>query len=74
MHRAVKQSFGDLVVETPCCGLQTSLNDLHYIWPAAFGRFVLEAMNPNIGDTTAEQERALSDALGLPLRKVLVHL
>lgn len=69
-----RESFSDLTVQTPCCRSHTSLNDLHYVWPAAFGRFVVEAMNANIGETTAEQERALSDALGLQLRKVLVHL
>lgn len=74
MERAAKESFSDLAVQTPCCNSQTSLNDLHYVWPAAFGRFVLEAMNANIGETTVEQERALSDVLGLPLRKVLSHL
>lgn len=74
MERAAKESFSDLAVQTPCCNSQTSLNDLHYVWPAAFGRFVLEAMNASIGETTVEQERALSDVLGLPLRKVLSHL
>lgn len=74
MHRAAGESFSDLMVQTPCCRSDTSLNDLHYVSQVAFGRFVLEAMNPNIGDTTPEQERALSDALGLQLRKVFVHL
>ena len=74
MHRAGDESFSDLTVETPCCRSHTSLNDLHYVSQVAFGRFVLEAMNANIGETTLEQERALSEALGLPLRKVLVHL
>jgi len=74
IERAGSESFSDLAVQTPCCGSHTSLNDLHYVWPAAFGRFVLQAMNPNIGDTTPGQERALSDALGLQLRKVLVHI
>jgi hypothetical protein len=74
MDRAASESLSDLAVQTHCCSSHTSLNDPHYISPAAFGRFVLEAMNANIGETTAEQERALSDALGLQLRKVLLHL
>src|SRR5271169_1202748 len=74
VDRAAETSFEDLAVTTPCCGTQTTLSDLHYPWPVAFGRFVLEAMNPNIGDTTTEQDRALSECLGMPLRKVFVHL
>ena len=34
---------------TPCCGAPCTLNDLTYEWPQGFGRFSLEAMNPNIG-------------------------
>jgi hypothetical protein len=56
IRRAESESFGDLSLQTPCCGSHTSLNDLHYVWPAAFGRFVLEAMNANLGETTPEQE------------------
>jgi hypothetical protein len=74
MSRAHKHSFSDLTVVTPCCSSETSLNDLDYEWPAAFGRFVLEAMNPNIGNTTPEQDETLEKALGAPLRKVLVHI
>ena len=74
MNLAYETSFTQLDVTTPCCGIQTSLNDLEYVWPAAFGVFVLEAKNANIGNTTALQDDELSSCLGLPLRKVLVHL
>lgn len=69
-----RESFSDLAVQKPCCNSHTSLDDLHYGSPVAFGRFVLEAMNANIGTTTPEQEQALSDALGLQLRKIHLHL
>ena len=74
MDRASQDSFRDLSVTTPCCETQTSLNDLRYVWPATFGRFVLEAMNPNIGNTTPEQDLELTECLGLGLRKVLTRL
>ncbi|NZD50784.1 hypothetical protein [Rhizobium leguminosarum] len=45
---------GDINTVAPCCGATVSLNDLRYVWPAAFGRFALEAHNPGIGDTTWE--------------------
>jgi len=35
---------------------------------------VLEAMKPNIRQTTAEQDQALSEALCLKLRKIWVHI
>ena len=60
VSRAAELDFTKLEVTTPCCGSTVSLNDLHYVWPTAFGRFVLEAMNPNIENTTAEQGRRLS--------------
>ena len=74
MKKASQTDFAKLNITTPCCGHSTTLNDLNYVWPAGFSRFVLEAMNPNIKDTTEEQERALSEALGLPLRKIWMHL
>ncbi len=71
---AYKTRFEDLRVTTPCCGRSTNLNDLNYVWPAGFARFALEAKNPNIRQTTAEQDRALSEALALDLRKIWRHL
>ena len=71
---AHKSGFADLRVTTPCCGHPTSLNDLNYVWPAGLARFVLDAKNPNIRQTTAEQDRELSEALGLELRKIWRHL
>lgn len=67
---AYKSGFEDLRATTPCCGHSTTLNDLNYVWPAGFSRFVLEAKNPNIKQTTAEQDAALSEALRLDLKKI----
>lgn len=64
----------NLYVMTLCCGLSTSLNELSYVWPATFGRFSLEVMNPNVADTTNEHDDRLATALGTRLRKVLVHI
>jgi hypothetical protein len=74
MEAASQSGFTDLTVNTPCCGAATSLNDLRYAWPAAFGRFVIEAMNPNIRDTTPEQDGAMAECVGSALRKVWVHI
>ena len=74
MDKAWASEFKNLSVTTPCCRHSTTLNDLNYVWPAGFSRFVLEAMKPNIRQTTAEQDRALSEALGLKLRKIWIHI
>lgn len=74
MGTASKTAFANLAVSTPCCGASTSLNDLNYVWPAGFGRFVLEAMNPNIENLTPSQENQLAERLGRELRKIWVHI
>ena len=62
------QDFADLAVVTPCCGAETTLDALTYPAPTAFGRYLLQAMNPG-ADITPEQEAELVEALGLPLRR-----
>jgi hypothetical protein len=74
IDNASASEFKDLSITTPCCGHSTTLNDLNYVWPAGFSRFVLEAMNPNVEQTTTEQDQALSEALGLKLRKIWMHM
>ncbi|HEY6642971.1 hypothetical protein [Povalibacter sp.] len=66
--------FRNLQCVASCCGADVSLNDLRYIWPAAFGRFVLSAMNPNIEDFPADQKHELEQRLGCTLRVVWTHL
>lgn len=74
MCNAANTQFLELLVTTPCCGFRVSLNELRYLWPAAFGSFVLEAKNPNVRDLSPEQELALSKTLRSPLRRIWVHL
>ena len=58
----------------PCCSAQCTLNDLVYEWPQAFGKFVLEAMNPNIGMLKDEHKRELEGILGTKLRVIYQHI
>lgn len=74
MDVASQSHFKNLIVTAPCCGAHVSLNELRYVWPAAFGRFALEAMNPNIRDLAPAQESRLSELVGQNLHKVWVHL
>lgn len=74
MAIASKTAFKNLSVTSPCCGAVTSLNDLNYVWPAGFGRFVLEATNPQIENLTNAQEDQLAERLGGRLRRIWVHI
>jgi hypothetical protein len=59
---------------TPCCGKRSTLNDLVYDWPQAFGRFALEAMNPNLGELDDSLKREFEQLLGTRLRIVYQHI
>jgi len=74
MESAYESGFRSLLTTAACCGARLSLNDLRYPWAAAFGRFVLEAMNPNVRDLPPAEEEQLRAALGCDLRKVWVHI
>jgi len=74
MDKAMESNCADLSTSPPCCGRQTSLNDLRYVWPAGFARFTLEAMNPNRGeDLDPTQLGQLEQLLGCKLRQIWAH-
>jgi hypothetical protein len=74
MDLSSKANFADLSTRTKCCQATVSLNDLNYVWPAGFGTFVLEAMNPDVPDLEPNQLAELQATLGCNLRKIWVHL
>jgi hypothetical protein len=59
---------------TPCCGKKSTLNELVYEWPQAFGRFALDAMNPNLGMLDDKYKRDFEEILGTKLRVVYQHI
>jgi len=73
MEKAYETEFTNLFAQAPCCGASVSLDTLNYIWPAAFRRFALEALNPNMDDTTRTQDEELAESIGAPLRKIWVR-
>lgn len=73
MDAAYTGGFKDLETVAPCCGKTVSLNELRYVWPAAFGRFALELRNPETADTSEEQDRAVGECVGMQVRKVWAH-
>ena len=74
MEQAAEAEFNNLQCVAPCCSASVSLNGLKYLWPAAFGRYVLEAMNPNSKGLSPSQLNQLQGVLGCELVEVPVHL
>jgi len=74
MALAAQANFEQLTIDAPCCGNTVSLNELNYALPCAFGRYALEAMNPNERGLTSEQSGSLARALGCDVREIPVHL
>jgi len=70
--------FGDgfklAIYATTCCGARCTLHELVYEWPQGFGRFALEAMNPNIGKLEERYKREFEEILGTKLRVIYQHL
>ncbi|MER6084223.1 hypothetical protein [Streptomyces sp. NPDC001833] len=67
------EGFTTLLGMVPCCGVQTSLNELVYDWPMGFARFGVEVLYPNRAWLTDEELVSLTTALGHPLRQSLSH-
>jgi hypothetical protein len=59
---------------TPCCSAKSTLHELVYEWPQGFGRFALDAMNPNIGKLEESCKRELEEILGTKLRVIYQHI
>src|SRR5205823_5373271 len=74
MEEAAKSSFSSLQCLARCCGSSVSLDGLRYLWPAGFGSYVLEAMNPNNNGLSAPQLAQLEAILGCELREIPLHI
>ena len=70
MSEAAESRFESLHVRAGCCGSRVSLNDLEYVWPVAFGRFLLEAANPGREALSPQELEQLGSALGCAVREV----
>lgn len=46
MNKAYENNFTKLDIKTPCCGKDTSLNELQYDFPCGFACFEIDIMNP----------------------------
>lgn len=73
MSRAAGDDFRDLSFVCPCCGKNTSLNELVYHFPQGFARFSLAVRNPNTKVLSGTACRELSSVLLCPLRLIWRH-
>jgi hypothetical protein len=60
--------------EMPCCNTLHTLHELVYEWPQGFGRFALDAMNPNIGKLEDRYKEEFEKILGTKLRVIYQHI
>ena len=72
MDRAWDSKFSDLRVKTPCCGLETALNELHYRWPVGFGRYYISVLYPEHDLDKAELHQ-LGIAFGARVKQLYAH-
>jgi hypothetical protein len=61
-------------VELPCGHEAGSLNDLRYDFDQGFSRFILDAMNPNIGVLTPSEISHFEEWLGCPVKVIYQHI
>lgn len=73
MSEAYGNGFTDLSVRTPCCGYQTSLNELDYRPAAGFARLIIEVTDLEYEYAQEEEMAELSAIAGRPLRQISAH-
>jgi hypothetical protein len=59
---------------SPCCKKLHTLHELVYDWPQGFGRFALDAMNPNVDRLDERYKKEFEEILGTKLRVIYQHL
>ena len=66
--------FARLEALTPCCGGAVSLNDLEFVEPVGFARFVIDIQDADRESLfVGEELAALEKALGCSVRQVLYY-
>jgi hypothetical protein len=74
MNEDYADGFKLATYPTPCCGADCTLHELVYEWPQGFGRFALDAMNPNIGKLEDRYRAEFEEILGTRLRIIYQHI
>jgi hypothetical protein len=72
MDNAFEEEFTNLTIIAPCCSQKTTLQDLTYILPAGFAKFIIIVSNPQI-EITDLNLNELKSILGTSLRVIWAH-
>lgn len=72
MNTAAEKDFSDLFVKLPCCGRDSSLNDLEYYLPCGFARMEISITNMGRGFREEELDK-MRELLGEKVRIILAH-
>jgi hypothetical protein len=67
------EGFATLLINTPCCGHETTLDALHYDWPCGLANFEIAIRNPERAWLSNDELSAVADTLGHPVRQIRAH-
>jgi hypothetical protein len=73
MDAASENSFKNLSIELPCCGEESTLNDLQYHFPCGFSCVAFDILNP-LDEPNNEYLTHIRELLGTPIRIIHAHL
>ena len=73
MDKASERAFSSLDVVMPCCGNNTSLNDLRYYYDCGFSSWAIEIMNPE-NDIPDDQIRPVQEITGCRIKTIVAHI
>jgi len=74
MDKAYKVNFENLSLILPCCNGASNLNELEYILPAGFARFVVEILNAESIEYNINQHlKELEKLIGSKLKVIIVR-
>ena len=66
--------FDSLDVTASCCNATVSLNHMRYGWPAAFGRFSIEAEITTAPNLNLDQLDELGRLIGCTMREIIMRI
>ncbi|MGF1239408.1 hypothetical protein ACQSME_19400 [Streptomyces sp. 2-6] len=64
---------GRLAVTVPCCGGESSLNELVYRDPCGLARFDISVWSPGRSSLSDSELNTVSEALGHPVRQIMAR-
>lgn len=73
MDAAYGTAFRNLSVKLPCCGRESSLNDLAYDFPCGFSCDAFHILNP-WAELREEDLKQIQELLGISVRAVYAHI